>query len=197
MLRRVREEVDKVNPETILFAEGCADIGREFVDGFISHGHDWSQMTLHEPLVRFIHPDMRTFESWRDHPNFPAPPQRQHVWNSVHGIRIYAHNPQREEMAPYSLQTRQYYNAYPEICDNDISQLAPNYEHGIAELFTGAPPILTVGNPTNAPTTATVRIPVPCGVLFDRVDGMRVPVTNGVANIALEPWGFRAFEVRP
>jgi hypothetical protein len=34
-------------------------------------------------------------------------------------------------------------------------------------------------------------------VLFDRVDGLRVPMAGARASLLLQPWEFRAFEIRP
>lgn len=201
MLRRIREEVDKVNPETILILEGVGDMAREYADGFLSHGHDWSSRTLTQPFVRFLHPEMRVFESWSstlppgEHP--VSPPQELHVWNSVHGLRIYAHNPNRDEMASLGLRTRRYHDAFPEICDNQISTLEVGCQNCIAQLFEGPYPVLTLGNVTATRTDATIDIPVPAGILFDRVDSTRVPVSAGKARVVLNPWEFRAFEVRP
>jgi len=65
-LQRMREELDKVNPNAVLFTEGEADIAREFVDGFVSHSHSWGHGEFTEPLVRFLYPDMRAYESWGD-----------------------------------------------------------------------------------------------------------------------------------
>jgi hypothetical protein len=196
-LRRIREEAEKVDPETILLVEGCGDIGREYADGFVSHGHMWTNMTLSEPLVRFLHPDMRAYESWGSNPPPSHPPQKLHVWNSVNGYRIYSHNPHQEEMASLSLRTRRYYDAFPEICDNPMSVLEAGCENCIAQLFEGAPYILTVGNVTDQSSQAVIEIPVPSGELFDRVDSTRVAVVQGKGTIKLSPWEFRAFEVRP
>jgi hypothetical protein len=202
MLRRIREEVDKVNPETILIVEGEGDMAREYADGFLAHGHAWTSMTLTEPLVRFLHPQMRAFESWGTNEprpdGRPAPPtQKLHVWNSVNGFRIYAHNSNRIEMASLGLRTRKYYNAFPEICDNPMSDLEVKCQNCIAQLFEGLYPVLTLGNVTDKQANAVIDIPVPAGMLFDRVDSTRVPVSAGKARVVLSPWEYRAFEVRP
>ena len=64
--------------------EGSGDIGRESADGFVSHSHDWTGMTFSEPLVRYLHPDMRAFESW-GHDGKGQSPERLLIWNSVNG----------------------------------------------------------------------------------------------------------------
>jgi len=69
-------------------------------------------------------------------------------------------------------------------------------ENCMAQLFDGAPPVITVGNATSQPVQAALTIPVPCGMLFDRVDSRRVPVVDGRATMELGAWEVRAFEVR-
>ncbi|MGA2866932.1 MAG: DUF6259 domain-containing protein [Verrucomicrobiota bacterium] len=195
--RRIREEVDKVNPNTILITEAVGDMVREYTDGFLAHGHDWAGGNLSEPLVRFIYPDLRVFESSRCSPSKPEPPQREQVWNSVNGLRIYAHNPNRQEMAPYSIKTRHYYDAFPEIPNNRIALEDVKCEHCIAQLFEAPYPILTVGNLTDKDITATVTLAPPAGILFDRVTSAKIPVVNGKVTLPLTGWDFMAFEVRP
>ncbi len=192
-LRRMREEVDKVNPETVLFTEGEADLGREFVDGFISHSSFWNQGHFTEPLLRFIYPDMRAFESW----GYGKQPQRSHVFNSVTGHRIYAHNSSTEIMAALSLGTRRYYDLYPEIADAQMSAREIICDGCIANLFEGARSVLTAGNPSAAPAEVTIGIPTGDTCLFDRTSGARIGVADGRARVALGPWEFRAFELRP
>jgi hypothetical protein len=198
MLREVRQAVDQVDPATILVVEGEGDLAREFADGFVTHGHDWTGWTLHEPLVRFLHPQMRAFESWASRQAAPVdrPIEWLHVWNSVVGHRIYAHGPHADEMAAWSHRTRRYYDAFPEICDAPLSQRDVEARHCMACLFDAMPVVLTVGNLSSQPVQAQVRLPVPGGMLFDRVDGLRVPVVDGEAALTLPPWEFRAFEVR-
>lgn len=199
MMRRIREATDAVDPGTILIVEGCGDITREFADGFLSHGHSWSGMALDEPVVRFLHPDMRAFESWASRREIAAekPMEKLHVWNSVNGYRIYAHNPDCDEMADLGVRTRRYYDAFPEICDNDMSVLEVECDNCIAQLFEGAPPVITAGNVTGGHAQARLDLPISCGMLFDRVDSKRVPVVDGRAEFSLAPWEFRAFEIRP
>jgi len=198
MLQRVRRAVDEVNPQTVLLCEGAADLAREFVDGFVSHGHSWSAWTLDEPLVRFLHPDLRAFESWSDRNQSPAgrPPEWMHLWNSVNGQRIYAHAPHADEMAAMSRRTRRYYDAYPEICDNQMSALEIQADECLSQLFEGTPRIVTVGNASEQPRRVRIKLPVAAGVLFDRVCSERVAVADGVAELDLAPWQFQAFEVR-
>jgi hypothetical protein len=204
LLARVREEVDKVNPETLLLVEGAGDLAREFADGSICHSHDWTREHLTVPLLRFMHPDMRSYESWRPHPAkggkpVGQKPERFHplnTWNAVHGQRIYVgkHNAGMEQEAQ---RVRRYYDAFPEICDAPLSEQGVECEGGDAELFESKARVLTAGNLEDTPADVTIRLPVPAGVLFDRVEGLRVPVMDGVARLDMQPHKFRAFEVRP
>lgn len=199
LLRTVREELDKVNPETVLFVEGAGDMAREYADGFVSHTHEWTRMTFNEPLVRFLHPQMRTFESWSNQhatAKFNSTPQFLHLWNAVTGHRIYSHAPDAELMAGLATKTRQYYDLFPEVCDNAMSALDIKTANCFAQLFEGDVRVLTVGNLSGAPAAATLTLPVPCGILFDRVDGSRIVVEAGHASLKLAPWEFRAFELR-
>ena len=200
LLREVREAVDSVNPETILFVEGCGDMAREFIDGFVTHSHAWTRQTFTEPLIRFVYPDMRAFESWGNDRLSPTAPEVRreylHVWNSVTGHRIYSHTPGWEEMAPLSARTRRYYDSFPEICERQLSMDDVAAENCLACLFDGLPRVMTIGNLSDQPVQATVMLPAPCGMLFDRVDSTRVPVANGTATLPLAPWEFRAFELR-
>jgi hypothetical protein len=199
LLKRVRAELDKVNPETLIFTEGCADIGREFGDGFIAHGHFWTDQTFSEPFVRFLHPQMREFESWGYVPRGADNDiiKRWFIWNCVNGHRVYAHNAHRESMAELSRSVRRYYDSFPEICDNPMSILDVKTENCLAQLFEGSPFVVTVGN-TNANTVdAKITLPKTAATLLDRVDGSRIPVRNGVATFQLKPWDYKAFEALP
>ena len=204
MLRRVREEVDRVSPETILFVEGAGDMAREFADGFVAHSHDWTRNTFSVPLARFLHPEMRAFESWTSGGSSPDqpmhPPEFYQIRNAVTGHRIYAHDPLADRMAGMGRHVRRYYDAFPEICDNPLSEwgiglIGPGAESCKAELFEGMPRVLTVGNLTDSAVDIELVIPAVAGILFDRVDSTRVPVHHQ-AHLSLKPWEFRAFELR-
>lgn len=199
LLKRVRTEVDKVNRETLIFIEGCGDIGREFGDGFIAHGHFWTEQTFAEPLVRFLHPQMRQFESWGYVPRGADNDvlKRWFIWNSVNGHRAYAHNAHREPMIDLSAHVRRYYDSFPEICDSPMSVKDVKAENCIAQLFDGPPHIVTIGNRNNASAEASILLPVPGSLLRDRVDGSRVRIKDGKATLSLKPWEYRAFEVLP
>jgi hypothetical protein len=199
LLKKVREAVDKVNPETLLFIEGCGDIGREFGDGFIAHGHFWTENTFSEPLVRFLHPQMRQFESWGYVPRGGDSDtlRRWFIWNSVNGHRAYAHNASREPMIELSARVRRYYDSFPEICDSPMSVLDVLSPDCAAQLFEGPPRVLTVGNTSNARVETTLTLPVPASLLLDRVDGLRLPVIDRAVKVSLGPWEYRAFELRP
>lgn len=194
MLTEIRQAVDRVNPETILVIEGVGDMCRESADGFVSHGHMWSRKTLTEPFVRFLHPDMRAFESWSSRKE--GNPEYLQIWNSVTGHRIYSHAPHCDEMAELSRRTRRYYDAFPEVCDSPMSVLEVAAEKCYAQLFDGPPYVVTVGNLTDQSAQASVKLPVPCGQLLDRVDSLRIGVVGGEAHLTLAPWEFRAFELR-
>jgi hypothetical protein len=118
------------------------------------------------------------------------------VWNSVNGQRIYSHTPDCAQMAALGARTRRYYDMFPEICDNEMSVHDVKTENCRAQLFEGRPQVITVGNLSAQKAKAKLTVPVPCGILFDRVDSLRVPVDKGRAALELEPWEFRAFEVR-
>lgn len=198
LLKRTREAVDKVNPDTLLFAEGCGDIGREFGDGFIAHTHMWSQNTFSEPLVRFLHADMRAYESWGSGGREQTQPsERLHVFNAVNGHRIYAHNAVRDRMALLSAQTRRYYDSFPEICDSPMSALDVKAENCIAQLFEGPPRVVTIGNVTDQVVEGKLTVPIEATALYDRVEGQRIGLQQKQATVKLKPWEFRAFEVRP
>ena len=200
MLRDVREAVDAVNPQTIILVEGAADMARRWADGFITHTHEWTDMRFDVPLMRYLHPEIRTFESWSNSRRAPAgrPIEALHLLNAVTGQRIYAHEPQAERMKWLSRRTRDYYDAYPEICTSHLSNPAPACDEPIhAELFESAPRIVTVANPTAEPRTARMTLPVSrAGLLYDRISGRCVAVADGVATLDLEPWQYIAFEVR-
>jgi len=199
MLKRVREECDKVNREAVILVEGCGDIGREFGDGFVAHSHFWNEGTFTEPLVRFLHPDMRAYESWGYTPRGGSNDdlKRWFIWNCVQGHRVYAHNAARDQMADLSRNVRRHYDSFPEICDSPMSVLDVAAENCVAQLFEGSPRVVTVGNTNSLPVEATLSLPIPASLLFDRVNGHRVSVTNRVARFTLDPWEYRAFEVKP
>lgn len=198
MLRKIREAVDKVNPETVLFVEGAGDMAREFADGFVSHSCFWNKMTFTEPIVRFLHPEMRTYESWGYKDDDSSIQLQQfHVWNFVNGYRIYSHNPHRDELRELSKKARRYYDIYPEICDNPMSEMDIECKNCISQLYEGTVyNIVTIGNNTDETVKAEIKIPVTAGLLFDRVDSKRLPVINRIVTVELGPWEFRAFEVR-
>ncbi len=192
LLRRVREEVDRVNPEAVLLVEGCGDVGREFVDGFIAHSHRWTGETCTEPFLRFLHPDIRTFESWGTS-NVTA--SRNHVWNSVNGHRIFAHAHLFRRMASLSRRTRKYYDAFPEITGAPISSRDVKCRNCIARLYEGG--VVAIGNTTAGKADAEITLPLRAAILLDRVDGSRVQAAGGKFSLPLRSYEFRAFEIRP
>ena len=102
-----------------------------------------------------------------------------------------------DRMAPLSLRTRRYYDSFPELCDSQISLADAPCRGCLTQLFDGTVPVLSVGNLTPQPSDAEISLPIPAGMLFDRVDSLRVPVRDGKASLKLQPWEFRAFEIRP
>lgn len=202
ILKRVREEVDKANPNTILLCEGVGDIAREYIDGSLSHGHAWSRMTFTVPLLRFMHPNMRAFEAWglepkaKDAPVWPV--AKSLLWNAVQGYRIFAEQESHEQLTELGHRIRGYYDMYPEICDAPVSMF--NVEAGdlLTQLFESAPRVMTVGNASDSPVTTTLQLPseVQSGLLFDRCDQKKVSVIANKVELSLQPWEYRAFELR-
>ena len=196
LFKSIRKAVDEVTEDTVLLAEGCADLAREYVDGFISHSHDWCNDEFDIPFIRFLHSDMRAFESWARKDIVDESIEHLHVWNFVNGQRIYCHGPHHKEMEDLSYRARRYYDSYPEICDADMPIKSINTHNCIAEIFGLKDFVITVGNITDENVEAKLEIPVPAGLLFDRVDSLKVPVKNQKALLNLKPWEFRAFEIR-
>jgi hypothetical protein len=96
-----------------------------------------------------------------------------------------------------SLRTRRYYDAYPELSENPISLLDAKCTGCLTELFEGRRMVVSAGNPTGEEVEATLSVPAKGAVLFDRVDGLRLPLERGTAKLKLRPWEFRCFELRP
>lgn len=101
-------------------------------------------------------------------------------------------------MQALSRLTRDYYDAYPEICASDLSNPPPACEAPIrAELFDSLPRVMTVANPAPQRWRACIGLPGrEAGMLLDRVSGQRVAVEAGHATLPLEPWGYAAYELR-
>jgi hypothetical protein len=201
VLQRVREEVDKADLNTILLCEGAGDLAREFIDGSLSHGHAWSQMTFTVPLSRFLHPQMRSFEASGQQPRAKDVPiwpvKKPLLWNTVQGYRVFVEQENHEQIASLSRRVREYYDLYPEICDAQVSAFDVKADC-MAQLFDGLPAIVTCGNDSDSARTVTLEFPpsTQVALLFDRRDQSRIPVESGKARIALDPWEFRAFELR-
>jgi hypothetical protein len=196
LLSKVRKAINEVNPETVLIVEGCGDLAREFVDGFLCHSHEWTNFNFDIPYMRFLHPELKVFESWSNRGRSPEPIEKLHLFNAVHGCHIYSHHPDNQYMQALSYRTRQYYDLYPEIWEHHITTHTVKTNHCIAELFEGLPRVITVGNTTDEEVEASVVLPYEAGVLFDRFDNKRVQVENKKATFTLAPWEFRAFELR-
>jgi len=200
LLRCVRQAVDRVNPQTVLLVEGAADLAREFVDGSLAHSSDWLKGDFKVPLARFVHADLNVFESWGYAPGEMGRRgdnnEALHLFNAVHGHRIYAHDPLRDRMASLSLHTRRVYDAFREVCEHPISVLSPRAENCIAQLFDGMPRVLTVANIDAFAVAARLELPFDAGVLFNRMNGHRVPVRGRRAELPLQPFELCAFEVR-
>jgi hypothetical protein len=202
VLSRVREEVDKVRPNTILLCEGVGDLAREFIDGSLSHGHAWSGMTFTVPLSRFLHALMRAFEAdgmqprQRNSPQWPV--EKPLLWNAVQGYRVFVEQESHEQLAALARRVRAYYDMYPEICDAQMSELDVVTGGPLVQLFDSLPRVLTIGNDSQTPRTAQIQFPpgIDAGTLFDRIAGSHIPVMDGKAILELSAWDYRAFEVR-
>ena len=192
--KRLREELDKVNPNTIVIFEGCGDLGREYADGFLAHSAFWSNNTADVPLVRFLYPEINTFDSWGYDKTVAA---RNLVFNAVNGYRLFAHGSFFDQLGPQAARIKEYHRLYPEIYKSPISIQDAVCDNCMAQLFEGPELVLTVGNTTDKEIEAGLVLPVRSGVLFDRVTSARVPVQQGKAVLKLSPWEVRAYAVRP
>jgi hypothetical protein len=67
----------------------------------------------------------------------------------------------------------------------------------VAAAFEGLRPIISIANPSATGVNATLNIPLPGTILFDRVTGDTIPVSSGRVPVYLKAWQFRAFELRP
>jgi hypothetical protein len=56
---------------------------------------------------------------------------------------------------------------------------------------------VTVANPKGAEQSVDVHIPTEGTILFDRYTGQRIAGRHGEFHLAMQPWEFRAFEIRP
>ena len=201
VLARVREDVDKVNPNTILLCEGAGDIAREFTDGSLSHGHAWTRMTFTVPLLRFLHPQMRAFEASGQQPRARDaavwPVLRPLLWSAVQGYRVFTEMENHEIIAPLGRLVRNYFDLYPEVCDAEMSPFDVDASAGLVQLFDSLPRVITCGNDADSRRTITLSFPkeVHAAELFDRRDQKRIPVNEGKALLTLEPWELRAFEL--
>lgn len=202
VLARVREEVDKVNPNTILLCEGAGDLAREFIDGTLSHGHAWSGMTFTVPLLRFLHPQMRAFEASGQWPRAEGAPvwpvKRPLLWNAVQGYRVFTELENHEQIASLSHMVRVYFDMYPEICDADVSVFDVEASNCLSQLFECLPRIVTCGNDADEARIVTLIFPkeVHVAELFDRRDQKRIPVIDQKTSFNMNPWELRAFELR-
>jgi len=203
VLRRVREEVDKVDPNTILLCEGVGDMAREFIDGTLSHGHAWSRMNFTVPLLRFMHPQMRAFEAWGMQPRGKGVPvwpvAKPLLWNAVNGYRVFAELESQEDLASMGRLIRGYYDLYPEICDATVSPIDLECGPLMSQLFDSLPRVATFGNASERQVETLVRFPasLQAGSLFDRTSHQSLPVHSGQVTLSLTPWQYRAFELRP
>ena len=199
MLRMVREAVDRVRPGVILFVEGCGDMAREYADGFVSHTAAWTQGRFSLPVMRFLHPEINTFESWgvKEEMGSLDALKRLHVFNFVNGLLIYAHNPDRDDMAELSLRSRRYHDSYPELSKAPISLWDAQATNGaLTQLFDdGVKRVVTVGNPSGAALEAQLRFPFQVGALLDRVGGAVIQAVGNACILNLEPYSMIAFEI--
>jgi len=159
-------------------------------------------MTFTVPLLRFLHPQMRAFEADGMQPHASDAPnwhvKRPLIWNAVQGYRVFMEQESHEALASLGRLVRQYYDLYPEICDAPVCASDVQANNALAQWFDSSPQVVTCGNDSDSPRRATLEFPAgtPVAELFDRRDGKRVAVESGEVTISLDPWEYRAFELR-
>ena len=98
-----------------------------YVEGLIMWKRSRGTYDEHYRGYWHLHRQMRDYNSWcresiPDPHGIQRTVQAMHLWNAVHGYRIYAYNPHAGAMEGLSTRVRHYYDLYPEICDNPISE---------------------------------------------------------------------------
>lgn len=192
LLRRVREALDEVKPEAAVLCEGCADIAREFADGFLSHGHTWSGFTLQEPITRAAYPLINDYESWGE----ADEPEKLLLWNFATGHRIYSHAAGRERVAPVIERVRRAFEAVPELGEAAvIGPMSVSPENVICYRLMGRKLMLAIANLN--PRETIVSIPLPRGAksIREAVGGEELAANGDRISIAVEGLGVRVLEV--
>jgi len=120
------------------------------------------------------------------------------LWNAVQGYRVFMEQESHEDLAPMGRRVREYYDLYPEICDAQVSGDDVQSANCMTQWFEGLPSVVTCGNDSDAARLITLEFPVatPVALLFDRRDQKRISVISGKAQFQMEPWEYRAFELR-
>jgi hypothetical protein len=194
--RRIAEECRKVRSDIVILGEGCADLARANAHGFVAHSHEWTRWRFEAPVTRFVHPEMRAFESWGSDPERAA---KAHLLNFATGQVIYAHWPLGDEMAPFARRTRMLHEAYPEIPNGEMipEDVRSDRPQVVAHAF-GTPmrAVLAVANLSPDPVQATLWVPGAGSLLYDRLEGAHVPLAGGLAWLDLPGYSQFAYELR-
>ncbi|MCD6506245.1 hypothetical protein J7M22_06425 [Candidatus Poribacteria bacterium] len=195
MLEKIRAAVDEVKPEAVILAEGCADIAREFVDGFLSHGHSWSKFRLQDPIIRVVYPKMSNFESWDGEKTGEA--EKLLLWNFATGHRIYSRASQRDRIAPVVEKVKRAFDLAPELVEAKLlGPLTVRPEPVLCYRFeAGSGVILTLINPSANPVTVTLLAPKGAKSLRDRVSGQSLPIAGDRSSIDLDGFDARVLDV--
>jgi hypothetical protein len=195
ILRKIRSALDEVKPEAVILAEGCADIAREFVDGFLSHGHSWSLFHLQEPIIRAVYPRMNNFESWDG--ERPDEVERLLLWNFVTGHRIYTHASHRDRLAPVVENVRRAFEAAPELVEARLlGPLTVRPEPVLCYRFESEKGMmLALANPSPSPVAVTLPAPKGAKSLKDRISGQTLAIAGDRASINLNPFDARVLDV--
>ncbi|HID55423.1 TPA: hypothetical protein EYP37_02750 [Candidatus Poribacteria bacterium] len=195
MLRRIRAALDEVKPEAVILAEGCADIAREFVDGFLSHGHSWSKFRLQDPIIRAVYPRMNDFESWDGEEDEEV--ERLLLWNFATGHRIYSHAPRRDRIAPVVERVKRAFDSAPELAEAKLlGPLTVRPEPVMCYRFEfEGRMILTLINPSANPVTVTLPAPKGAKSLRDKISGLSFPIAGDRSSIDLDGFDARVLDV--
>ena len=191
LLRKVREAINQVNPNSFILIEGCSDLSREYCDTFLSQTSPWLGERFSLPVTRFVYPKINVYES--------GPRMRDVIFNFVNGCLIrFSRN--REDTSTEIFQTaRMYHDMYPELSECQISLYdAQVSETVLSQLFEGKESrILTLGNVDKDQIIATVKLPFDAGALFDRVTGKYIEFTANTCKVELPGFGIGVFDVLP
>ena len=192
LLRKVREAINQVNPNSFLLIEGVSDLAREYCNTFMSHTNPWLGNTFTLPILRYVYPKINVHES-------SGGLVHNVIFSFVNGCMIrYARN--RDESSTEIYRTaRTYHDMYPELSMCQISMYdAQVSETVISQLFEcGDCRILTLGNMDANKISASVKLPFGAGALFDRVTGKYVEMTENACKVEMPGYGISVFDVLP